>query len=186
MPQVVGLAGSLRKSSYNRALLRAAIGLAPPGMTITVHTLDAIPLYNGDVEAAGTPEAVTALGAAIRAADGLLLVTPEYNHGIPGVLKNAIDWLSRPPKPQAFDATPVAIGGATPGGFGTRGAQYQLRQCLTPLNAFVMPQPSLMLPAAPEKFDAAGTLVDAKTRETVQRFLAGFAAWIARLGGPAD
>ncbi len=185
MAQVVGIAGSLRKASYNRALLRAAVELAPPGMILTVHSLDAIPLYHGDVEAAGIPEAVTALKNAIRAADGLLLLTPEYNHGMPGVLKNAIDWLSRPPKPQAFDARPVAIGGVTPGGFGTRGAQYQLRQCLTPLNAFVMSQPSLMLTAAQEKFDAGGALVDPRARETLQKFLAGFAAWIARLSAPA-
>ncbi|HUD70946.1 MAG TPA: NADPH-dependent FMN reductase, partial [Dongiaceae bacterium] len=136
MSQIVGIAGALRHASYNRALLRAAVEAAPPGMSIAVHTLDDIPLYNGDVEAAGIPPAVTALKSAIRAADGLLIMTPEYNHGMPGVLKNAVDWLSRPPKPQAFDQKPVAIGGATPGGFGTRGAQYQLRQCLTPLNAF--------------------------------------------------
>ena len=185
MPKVVGIAGSLRQASYNRALLRAAVELAPPGMTIAIHTLDAIPPYNGDVEAAGMPEAVTALKTAIRAADGLLIITPEYNSGTPGVLKNAVDWLSRPPKPHAFDAKPVAIGGATPGGFGTRGAQYQLRQCLTPLNAFVMPQPPLMLSTAQEKFDAAPALVDAKARDAVARFLAGFSAWIARFAGPA-
>lgn len=184
MSNVVGIAGALRQGSYNRALLRAAVESAPPGMTIAIHTLDAIPLYNGDVEAAGIPAPVTALKEAIRAADGLLILTPEYNHGMPGVLKNAVDWLSRPPKPQAFDAKPVAIGGATPGGFGTRGSQYQLRQCLTPLNAFVMPQPSLMLAGAQEKFDGTPALIDPKTRETLQRFLAGFAAWIARLGSP--
>jgi chromate reductase len=154
-------------------------------MAIAIHPLDPIPLYNGDIEAEGIPPGVMALRDAIRAADGLLIITPEYNHGMPGVLKNAVDWLSRPPKPQAFDAMPVAIGGTTPGGFGTRGAQYQLRQCLTPLNAFVMPQPSLMLPAAQEKFDASGALLDAKARETLQKFLAGFAAWIARVGGSA-
>lgn len=185
MTNVVGFAGSLRQASYNRALLRAAVELAPPGMTIAVHVLDAIPVYNGDVEAAGIPEAVTALKTAIRAADGVLIITPEYNHGIPGVLKNAVDWLSRGAKPQTFDAKPVAIGGTTPGGFGTRGAQYQLRQCLTPLNAFVMPQPSLMLPGAGEKFDAAPALVDPKTRETLGRFLAGFATWIGRFASRA-
>ena len=183
MPHVVGIAGALRRASYNRALLRAAVEEAPAGMTIAIHALDGIPLYDGDVEAAGIPEPVTALKAAIRAADGLLIITPEYNHGIPGVLKNAVDWLSRPPKPQAFDAKPVAIGGTTPGGFGTRAAQYQLRQSLTPLNAFVMPQPSLMLPGAQDKFDAGPSLVDAKARETLSRFLAGFAAWIGRVGG---
>ena len=180
MPQVVGFAGALRRASYNRALLRAAVEEAPPGMHLEVRTLDAIPLYKGDVEAAGIPEAVTALAAAIRAADGLLILTPEYNHGMPGVVKNAVDWLSRGPKPQAFDQKPVAIGGTTPGAFGTRGSQQQLRQCLVPLNAFVMPQPSLMLPMAQEKFDAAPALVDPKAREALRRFLAGFATWIAR------
>lgn len=185
MPQVVGVAGSLRQASFNRALLRAASEMAPPGMRIAIHTLDAIPPYNGDVEAAGIPEVVTALKTAIRAADGVLIITPEYNHGIPGVLKNAIDWLSRGAKPQTFDAKPVAIGGTTPGGFGTRGAQYQLRQCLTPLNAFVMPQPSLMLPMAQEKFDTAGALIDPRTRETLQKFLVGFDTWIAHFTRPA-
>lgn len=183
MPHVIGIAGSLRKASYNRALLRAAVEQAPPGLSIAVESLDAIPLYNGDVEAAGIPASVTALRDAIRAADGLLIITPEYNHGVPGVVKNAVDWLSRGPKPQAFDAKPVAIGGTTPGGFGTRAAQYQLRQALTPLNAFVMPQPSLMLPGAQEKFDAGPALVDARARETLSRFLAGFTAWIGRVGG---
>ena len=125
---VLGFAGSLRKGSFNRMLLRAAVELAPPAMTIETIELDSIPLYNGDVEAQGDPEPVAEWKDAIRRADAILVVTPEYNYGIPGVLKNAIDWASRPPGKSVLNGKPAAIMGASPGGFGSVRAQLQLRQ----------------------------------------------------------
>src|SRR5689334_19794657 len=112
---VCGIAGSLRRESFNRSLLRAAVELAPPGMTITPFALDPVPLYNGDVEAAGDPPGVVALKEAIGGADALFICTPEYQHGVPGVLKNALDWASRPPGRSVLQGKPVAIVGATPG-----------------------------------------------------------------------
>src|SRR5919106_4530016 len=111
---VVGFAGSLRRGSYNRALLRAATELAPSALHIVIHDLNGIPLYNGDIEAAGTPSSVVQLRDAIRQADGLLIATPEYNHGVPGVLKNTIDWLSRPPRDSALNGKVAAVMGARP------------------------------------------------------------------------
>jgi chromate reductase, NAD(P)H dehydrogenase (quinone) len=125
---VVGFAGSLRRGSYNRALLRAAMELAPPTLHIVSHELDAIPLYNADVEAAGAPPTVAQLRDAIRNADGLLIATPEYNHGVPGVLKNTIDWLSRPPNDSALNGKVAAVMGASRGMTGTARGQSQLRQ----------------------------------------------------------
>ena len=130
---VLGFAGSLRQGSYNRALLRAAKELAPEGMVIDIFDLTPIPLYNADVEAKGDPEAVAAFKAAIRRADALLIACPEYNHGVPGVLKNAIDWASRPPRSAALDRKPLALMGASPGMTGSARGQSQLRQ------AFVSP-----------------------------------------------
>jgi chromate reductase len=126
--RVLGFAGSLRRGSYNRALLRAAQELAPAGMTIEVSDLAPIPLYNADVEAEGDPEPVAAFKAAIRRADALLIACPEYNHGVPGVLKNAIDWASRPPRSAALDRKPLALMGASPGMTGSARGQSQLRQ----------------------------------------------------------
>src|SRR5262245_39739521 len=117
--EVLGIAGSLRRESYNRGLLRAAQEMAPEGMTIRSFELDAIPLYNGDVEAAGDPAPVAQLKEAIRGADALLLATPEYNYGVPGVLKNAVDWASRPPAKSVLSGKPAAIMGASPGMGGT-------------------------------------------------------------------
>lgn len=182
--RIVGLAGSLRQGSYNRALLRAAQELAPDGLTLEIHTLEEISLYNADVEAEGVPPPVTALRSAIEAADGVLIATPEYNSGIPGVLKNTIDWLSRPPRPQTFDGVPVAVMGATPGLFGTRSAQLQLRQILGHLAALVMPQPQVLLMGAKDRFDADLRLTDEDARRRVERLLTAFAAWIRRLGKP--
>jgi chromate reductase len=178
--RIAGIPGSLRQGSYNRALLRAAVEAAPDGLEIETHSLDAVPLYNGDVEAEGLPAGVAALREAVEKADGVLIVTPEYNHGVPGVVKNAVDWLSRPPKPQSLDGKPVALMGATPGQFGTRASQYQLRQCLTPLNCFVMPQPQVLVFGAAGKFDDDLRLVDERTRELLERFLAAFAHWVRR------
>ncbi len=178
--KITAFAGSLRRGSYNRALLRAAVELAPEEIEITHQVLDDVPLYNADVEAAGVPEPVETLRRAVEAADGVLIASPEYNSGIPGVLKNAVDWLSRPPRPQAFDGKPVAIVGATPGRFGTRAAQYQLRQVLTPLNALMMAQPQLLVFGAAGKFDDDGRLTDEGTAERLERVLAAFADWVRR------
>jgi chromate reductase len=176
---VVGFAGSLRRGSYNRALLRAASELAPPALHIVIHELDAIPLYNGDIEAAGTPSAVVQLRDAIRQADGLLIATPEYNHGVPGVLKNTIDWLSRPPRASALDGKVAAIMGASPGMTGTARGQSQLRQAFVFTNTYALLQPEVLVGRAHEKFDADGRLVHQATRDFLATFLQRFADWLA-------
>lgn len=183
--QVVAMAGSLRRGSINGALLRAAKELAPPGLKVEIVSLRSLPFYDGDVEAEGVPPAVAELRRKVETADGLLLATPEYNHGIPAVLKNAVDWLSRPPRPQSLDGKPVAILGATPGSFGTRAAQYQLRQCLTPLNALVMPQPQMLVRGASGLFEEeveeeGPRLTDEATRKRLAAFLEAFRVWISR------
>jgi chromate reductase len=176
--RVLGLAGSLRQASYNRALLQAALELAPEGMAITVFDLAAIPLYNGDVEAAGDPEGVARFKQAIRAADGVLMATPEYNHGVPGVMKNAIDWASRPPQDAALSRKPVALIGASPGITGSARGQSQLRQAFEFTNSYCMPQPEVLVFRASEKFDADGRLTDERTRANLARFLAAFGDWV--------
>src|SRR3954465_11777835 len=177
---VVGFAGSLRRSSYNRALLRAAIELAPAELHIQPHELDALPLYNGDVEAAGVPQSVEALRAAIRQADALLIATPEYNHGVPGVLKNTIDWLSRPPRESALNGKVAAIIGASPGMTGTARSQTQLRQAFVFTNTYALLQPEVLVARAHEKFDADGRLTDQGTSDFIKVFLKGFGDLIAR------
>src|SRR4051812_8809108 len=176
--RILGIAGSLRRGSLNRALLRAAIELAPAEMTIETFDLIDIPLYNGDVEAQGDPEPVARFKAAIRAADGLLIATPEYNHGVPGVMKNAIDWASRPPRQAPMDAKPVGILGASPGMTGSARGQSQLRQAFEFTNSYCMPQPEVLVFHAHEKFDQQGKLTDEKTREFVSKYLVAFATWI--------
>src|SRR3954464_3493195 len=176
--RVLAFAGSLRKGSLNRALVRAARELAPPGMTIDVFDLAGVPLYNGDVEAEGDPEPVAAFKQAIRGADALLIATPEYNHGVPGVMKNAIDWASRPPRQAPLDGKPVGILGASPGMTGTARGQSQLRQAFEFTNSYCMPQPEILVFRAHEKFDAEGRLTDEKTRELLGQFLAAFGRWI--------
>ena len=177
-----GLAGSLRKGSYNRALLRAAITVAPSGLDIEVfERLDEIPLYNADVEAAGDPEPVAALKAAIGAADALLIVTPEYNYGAPGVLKNAIDWASRPPSSSVLDGKPIALMGATPGRTGTARAQLALRQSFVFTRSAVLPGPEVLVAEAHEKFAPDGTLRDEATREHVRELLQRLVRWTERL-----
>lgn len=178
--RVLGFAGSLRRASYNRALLRAATELAPEGMRIEIFDLLPIPLYNADVETAGVPEPVAAFRRAIRQADGVLMVTPEYNHGVPGAMKNAIDWASRPPNDAALNGKPVAIIGASPGITGTARGQSQLRQAFEFTNSYAMPQPELLVFRANEKFDTQGKLTDATTRELLQKFLEAFGAWVMR------
>lgn len=174
---VCGIAGSLRRASYNRALLRAAQELAPDGMEIRIFDLADVPLYNEDVEAQGDPEPVRALKSAIREADALLIATPEYNHGVPGVLKNAIDWASRPPRGAVLAGKPTAILGASPGVTGTARAQTQLRGSFVFTQTPALLNPEILVYRAHEKFDAEGRLTDEKTREFVALLLRELADW---------
>jgi chromate reductase len=172
----------LRQGSYNRALLRAAIELAPPEMEIRIfERLREIPPFDADLEALGDPEPVRALKQAIADADALLIATPEYNHGVPGVLKNAIDWASRPPRDSVLSGRPTAIFGASPGATGTARAQSQLRQAFVFTNTPALVQPEILVYRAAEKFDDEGRLTDGKTREYVARLLKGLAAWTRML-----
>jgi chromate reductase, NAD(P)H dehydrogenase (quinone) len=177
--RILAFAGSLRKASYNRALLRAAQQRAPEGMTIEAFDLVDIPLYNADVEAQGDPPAVAAFKEAIRAADGVLMVTPEYNHGVPAVTKNAVDWASR--KPHALKGKPVGIIGASQTQTGTARGQSQLRQSFEFVDCIAMTQPEILVFRAHEKFDAEGNLTDAKTSEYLGRYLEALKAWVLRL-----
>ncbi len=177
MTHIVGIAGSLRQQSYNLGLLRAAADMMPEGATLDVRTIAGIPLYNGDDEAAaGAPPAVVALKEAIAAADGLVLATPEYNNGIPGAFKNAIDWASRPPAdiPRVFHGKPVAVIGATPGGFGTVLSQAAWLPVLRVLGTRPWFGGRVAAPNAGKLFDADGQLTDAGTRELLRTFIAGF------------
>jgi chromate reductase, NAD(P)H dehydrogenase (quinone) len=181
---VCGIAGSLRSGSYNRALLRAAQELAPDDMEIRVFDrLAEVPLYNQDVQDEGDPDAVRALKQAIGEADALLIATPEYNHGVPGVLKNAIDWASRPARDSVLGGKPAALFGASPGVTGTARAQSQLRLSFVFTNTPVLPQPEVLVYRAAEKFDDEGRLTDEKTREFVGRLLTALAGWTRKLSG---
>jgi NAD(P)H-dependent FMN reductase len=185
MPTIVGVAGSLRKGSYNAALLRAAVALAPPGTSVEVGSIRGIPLYDADVEAAsGTPDAVRQLKERIASTDGLLLVTPEYNNSIPGVFKNAIDWLSRPSSDMArvFGGRPVALMGATPGRGGTILAQAAWLPVLRELGTVPWFGARLMVSGAGKTFDAEGRLVDDAVRQRLQDFLVGFTVFIENRG----
>jgi chromate reductase len=176
---VLGFAGSLRQRSFNRAVLQAAVELAPDAMTIETFDLAPIQPYNEDVKERGFPAPEQAFREKIRAADALLIVTPEYNRSIPGVLKNAIDWASRPPD-QPFDGKPTAILGASPGMIATAVAQYDLRRFLGVLNALVMNTPSVMIGQAAEKFDAQGRLTDEVTRKLIGKLLGALVEWTHR------
>jgi chromate reductase, NAD(P)H dehydrogenase (quinone) len=179
MTKLVGLSGSLRQASYNSALLRAATGLMPEGSELVVETIRGVPLYDGDLEETqGIPERVTALKEAIAVADGLLLVTPEYNNSIPGVFKNAIDWLSRPPADikRVFGGKPVALIGASPGGFGTILSQNAWLPVLRTLGADLWTGGRMMVSRAPTVFSQDGTLADQKIEEQLRKYLEGFVA----------
>ncbi|MFO0878332.1 MAG: NAD(P)H-dependent oxidoreductase [Gemmataceae bacterium] len=176
---VLGIAGSLRQASFNRAALRAAQELAPPGMTIEIFDLASIPLYNEDVHEKGFPTSVVELRQKIKQADALLLATPEYNYSVPGVLKNAIDWASRPPE-QPFDGKPIAIFGASPAFTGTARAQYHLRQVFIYLNGLIMNRPEVFITTAHTKFDAQGHLTDETTRGQVRGLLESLKQWTER------
>jgi chromate reductase len=178
---VLGISGSLRRGSFNAAALRAATELAPAGLRIEIFEgLRDIPPYDEDLKQQGFPPAAADLRARIKAADALLIVTPEYNYSVPGVLKNAIDWASRPPE-QPFDGKPIAIMGASPGALGTARAQYHLRQMFVFLNGMVLNRPEVMIANAAQRFDEQGRLTDEKTREFVGGLLVALKAWVERL-----
>lgn len=177
---IFGIAGSLRKGSYNRAALRAAVTLVPAGSTLEIFDLEGIPPFNEDHEKEFPPRA-REFKSKVSAADAILIVTPEYNYSVPGVLKNAIDWASRPYGDSAWNAKPVAVMGATPGMLGTARAQYHLRQMFVFLNMFPLNQPEVMIADAAEKFDEQGTLKDPKTSEKIKELLGALVDWTRRL-----
>ena len=180
MTTILGISGSLRAGSFNTALLRAAQALAGPEVKFAVATLHGIPLYDGDVEQRdGLPAGVSDLKARIISSDGVLLSTPEYNNGIPGVFKNAIDWLSRPSSDiaQVFGDRPFAVIGASPGGFGTILAQDAWWPVLRTLRTRTWFGGRLMVSRAGGVFDAQGALVDDKVRAQLRDFVAGFAGF---------
>lgn len=180
MTILIGIAGSVRRGSYNAALLRTAASLMPAEAELRIESIAAIPLYNADDEAAhGVPDAVSRLKDAIAAADGLLLATPEYNNGIPGVAKNAVDWLSRPPADigHVFGGKPVAIAGASPGGFGTLLSQNAWLPVFRTLGAEVWPG-RLLVSRAATVFDAQGEISDSATRDNVRKFVEGFVSHV--------
>ena len=182
MATIVGIAGSLRKASFNAALLRAAAELVPSGTQVEIASLQGIPLYDGDLEREqGLPEAVSTLKERIATADGLLLVTPEYNSSLPGVLKNAVDWLSRPGNdiPRVFGDKPTALMGATPGMGGTRLAQSAWLPVLRTLGVRAWWGKQLYVSGANQVFDDQGKLVDQKVKQLLSTFMVEFAAFVA-------
>jgi len=181
MIRIIGISGSLRKGSLNAALLRAAASSMPADSELLIESIAGVPLYDGDVEAgSGIPDVVTRLKDALAAADGLLLVTPEYNNSVPGVTKNAIDWMSRPPKdvPRVFRGKPVAIAGASPGGFGTILSQNAWLPVFRTLGADLWSGGRLLLSRADKLVDASGEIGDAATRESIGKFVQGFVGYV--------
>jgi NAD(P)H-dependent FMN reductase len=182
---IIGLSGSLRRQSFNSALLRAAVELMPAGTTLEIGSIRDIPLYDGDVEAdEGIPAAVADLKDRIAAAQGLLLCTPEYNNSIPGVMKNAIDWLSRPADDIArvFGGKPVAVMGASPGPFGTQLSQNAWLPVLRTLRTQPWFAGRLMVSRAGSVFDEHGNLIDEKIRGQLRQFVTGFAEFVRSIG----
>jgi chromate reductase len=177
---ILGIAGSLRRQSYNRSALRAAQQLAPAGVTLNIFDLDGIPGFNEDDEK-NPPAKVVELKKQIRAADALLFVTPEYNYSVPGVLKNAIDWASRPYGDSAWSGKPAAIMGASMGTIGTARAQYHLRQMFVFLNILAINQPEVMIGNAAERFDAQGNLKDETTKKYIRELLQNLVDWTRRI-----
>lgn len=172
---VLAIPGSLRRGSYNRALLEVAREVAPEGIQVDIFDLHEVPLYNGDVEAEGDPEAVRALKQRIATADALLVATPEYNGAMPGVLKNALDWASRPPE-RALRGKLVALIGATPGRSGATRALHSARQFFEAVGGRILSEPTIGVAQAGEHFDAEGTLVNSATRQEIGVLLAALAA----------
>ena len=179
--RILGIAGSLRRASYNRGLVRAAVDLAPSGVVVEPFELEAIPLYNQDVEDAGEPASVVAFKSAIARADALLVATPEYNHGVSGVLKNALDWASRPRATSPLRDKSVAVMGASPGKGATARAQAQLRDAFVFTGACVMPQPELLVGGAAAHFDEDGNLTDPNIRASLAEVIEALARWTMRI-----
>jgi chromate reductase len=182
----LGIAGSLRSASYNRGLIRAAAEVAPAGTRVLAYDLAEIPMFNADVEAGGDPPAVADFKRAIAAADALVIATPEYNHCVPGVLKNAIDWASRPARRSVLSGKPVAIMGASTGRGATARAQAHLRDGLAYTNGLVLPLPEVLVDFARDKFDEGGNLTDQETAGEVRDLLVSLAAWTGRVGQSGD
>lgn len=180
--RILGIAGSLRHESYNRAALRAAKQLAPEGAALDIFELDGIPMFNEDEEK-NPPEQIVELKKRIRSANAILFVTPEYNYSVPGVLKNAIDWASRPYGDSAWAGKPAAIMGASVGAVGTARAQYHLRQIFVFLNMFPLNQPEVMIGNAAGKFDSQGNLTDETTKKFIRQLLENLVVWTKRIGG---
>lgn len=183
--RILGIAGSLRRESYNRGALRAAAQLVPPGATIDIFELDGIPGFNQDEEQ-NPPAKIVELKQRIREADAILIVTPEYNYSIPGVLKNAIDWASRPYGDNAWDGKPAAIMGASIGSIATARAQYDLRKMFVFLNVFPINQPEVMIGNAADRFDAQGNLTDDTTKDYIRQLLQNLVAWTRRIEQPQE
>ena len=186
MVTLIGLSGSLRRGSYNSAVLRAAAALIPADSELRIESIAGIPLYDGDAErASGVPEPVTRLKDVIASADGLLFVAPEYNNSMSGVAKNAIDWLSRPAADIArvFGGKPVAIAGASPGGFGTTLAQAAWLPVFKTLGADLYSRSRLLVSRATALVDTNGEISDAATRDNIAKFVAGFVAYVQQRKG---
>ena len=180
--RIAGLCGSLRAQSYNMMALKAAGALMPEGMQLDIAPIGDLPLYDADVQAKGFPDAVTRLASALRAADAVLIASPEYNFSVPGVLKNAIDWVSRVEK-QPFDDKPVAILGASMGPLGTARMQYDLRKIMLFLNANVLVKPEIFIGTAQTKFGADGQLADEATRKFIGQQMQALRTWALRING---
>jgi chromate reductase, NAD(P)H dehydrogenase (quinone) len=178
--KILGIAGSLRKDSYNKAALRVAQAVAPEGVSIEQFDIDGIPGFNQDNEK-NPPEKIIRLKELIRSSDAILIATPEYNYSIPGVLKNAIDWASRPYGDNAWIGKPVAIMGASAGMLGTARAQYHLRQILVAFNMPAVNQPEVMIANAATRFDSAGNLTDEQTKELIRKLVNKLVAWTRTL-----
>jgi chromate reductase len=184
--RLLAIIGSLRRGSYNRMVLRAVLESLPEGVSISEAPIRDVPLYDDDLrQERGYPEAVRRLREQIADADAVLFITPEYNFSVPGVLKNAVDWASRPPD-QPFRDKPVAIMGASTGMIGTARMQYHLRQSMVFVEALPLARPEVMIPFAADKFDGEGRLIDERTRGAIRAQLEALVAWTRRVGGRAD
>ena len=184
MATIVGISGSLRKHSFNSGLLRAAVEAMPEGSSLAIGSIQDFPLYNADVEEAqGVPQSVETLKDRIASADGLLLVTPENNNSMPGVLKNAVDWLTRPPQDRSrvFAGRPVGLMGATPGNFGTAFSQYAWLPVLRLLGTQVWSGRLMWVSGAGSKFDQEGNLADESVRQQLEKYLAGLVDFVNQL-----
>ncbi|MFB5661439.1 NADPH-dependent FMN reductase [Alteribacillus sp. HJP-4] len=175
---ILGIAGSLRKESFNRKIIRNVADQAAPEMECSIFDLQSIPLFNGDLEAGGDPAEVAEFKEAIRRADGLYIVTPEYSHGIPGVLKNALDWAGSMTNENALDGKPAFVIGASPSILGTAFAQVQVKQTLAAAGAIVLQQPEVYIGQVPKKLNDHGRLTDERTIRAVDKSLAAFSDWI--------